>query len=184
LVNLFLRDATNLTLGSEEDTGRYSIQEDALSLLCEFDYPGNIRALKNFVFELTSYVIEHIPITTELVQSVVAKLRSQGNELVSRIPEVSNSPDVLSLQPKLNRITSEGDILLPLEVCVIREGETFKQWAARAKRCSIEATRQASGGTLKAAAERLNLSRDSLKNHLRRAKRTQDEALFEWKLDR
>jgi DNA-binding NtrC family response regulator len=27
-------------------------------LLCEVEYPGNIRALRNLIFELTSYVNE------------------------------------------------------------------------------------------------------------------------------
>ena len=30
-------------------------------------------------------------------------------------------------------------MVLPIEVRVLRSGETFKQWAARAKRSSIEA---------------------------------------------
>lgn len=46
----------------------------------------------------------------------------------------------------LNSIAREGDIILPLELCVLRREETFKQWSARAKRCSIEATRHATGG--------------------------------------
>src|SRR5687767_7097311 len=43
----------------------------------------------------------------------------------------------------LRSIAREGDIVLPLELCVLRRDETFKQWTARAKHSSIEAVRQA-----------------------------------------
>jgi hypothetical protein len=52
-------------------------------------------------------------------------------------------------------IADEGDIILPLELCVLRRGETFKQWTARAKSCSIQAARQATAGTVQSAAQRL-----------------------------
>jgi hypothetical protein len=76
-------------------------------------------------------------------------------------------------------IWSEGDIILPIELCVVRSGETFKQWTARAKRCSIESTRQATGGTMRSVAERSGLTRRSLKSYLHRAKRIQRQSLFE-----
>ena len=63
----------------------------------------------------------------------------------------------------------EGDIILPLGLCVLRCGETFKQWTARAKHCSIEEVRQTTGGTLRAVAERLRLTPLSLKSPLQRA---------------
>jgi DNA-binding NtrC family response regulator len=77
-------------------------------------------------------------------------------------------------------IADEGDIILPLELCVLRRGETFKQWTARAKRCSIQAARIATGGSLQSAAERLGLTRSSLQAHLHRAKQAQNETLFDW----
>ena len=52
----------------------------------------------------------------------------------------------------LTSIAKEGDIILPMELCVLRSEETLKQWAARAKRCSIEAARQATGGKMQAVA--------------------------------
>ena len=70
----------------------------------------------------------------------------------------------------------EGDIILPLELCVLRRGETFKQWTAHAKHCSIEAVRQTTGGPLRPVAERLGLTPFSLKSHLQRAKRDQNDA--------
>jgi hypothetical protein len=48
----------------------------------------------------------------------------------------------------------EGDIVLPVELCNLRRGETFKQWTARAKRCTIEAAGQDTGGTVQRVAER------------------------------
>jgi DNA-directed RNA polymerase specialized sigma24 family protein len=69
---------------------------------------------------------------------------------------------------------------LPLELCVLRRGETFRQWTARAKRCSIQAARSATGGSLQDAAKRLGLTRSSLQAHLHRAKRAQNETLFDW----
>jgi len=88
--------------------------------------------------------------------------------------------DSAGQQSFLRSIAREGDIILPPEVCVLRRGETFKQWTARAKRCSIEAARQASGGSMRSVAERLGLSRNSLLGHLHRARRVQHEALFDW----
>ena len=78
-------------------------------------------------------------------------------------------------------MTREGDIILPLELCVIRREETFSQWTARAKRCSIEAVRRATGGTMQTAAERLGLTRISLKNQLLRAKRLEKQTPFDCK---
>ena len=61
----------------------YWIEEDAAALLCQFDYPGNIRALRNLIYELTSYVEESEPISIELVQFVLAKLNSRGSNPVT-----------------------------------------------------------------------------------------------------
>jgi DNA-binding NtrC family response regulator len=88
----------------------------------------------------------------------------------------ANTDDNLALQVALRSMADEGDIILPLEVCLLRQGETFKQWTARAKRCSIEAAREAAGGTMRSAAERLGVTRSSLKGHLHRAKAMHNEA--------
>ncbi len=86
-----------------------------------------------------------------------------------------------STKQNFTSLAREGDIILPFEVCILRRGETFKQWTARAKRCSIEAARQATGGTMSSVARRLGLTCHSLKSHLQRAKRVQKEALFDWR---
>ena len=173
----------------------YWIEEDAAALLSQFDYPGNIRALRNLIYELTSYVEESEPISVDLVQFVLAKLNSRGsNPVTSSKRQTSPSfpgnaltsarsdanMDRAAQQSLLRSIAQEGDIVLPLELCVLRSGETFKQWTARAKRCSIQAARIATGGSLQSAAERLGLTRSSLQAHLHRAKRAGNKALFDW----
>jgi hypothetical protein len=71
----------------------------------------------------------------------------------------------------LRHLAQEGDIILPVEVCILRRGETFKQWAARVKQLSIEATCRTNGTrTMREAADRLGVSHSSLKSHLYRAR--------------
>src|SRR6185503_21078773 len=128
------------------------------------------------------YVNEDEAITEELVQFTLAKLNNR-NEFAetgggSGRKELSvDDVSVVRTVPKslLASIAQPGDIILPLEVCVLREGETFKQWTARAKRCSIEAARRSTGGRMEDVAKRLGLTRGSLKSHLRRAKRALNE---------
>jgi DNA-binding NtrC family response regulator len=57
LVTFYLREAGAMS-GSAVHSAAYSIGERAMELLCEYDYPGNIRALRNLVYELTSYINE------------------------------------------------------------------------------------------------------------------------------
>jgi DNA-binding NtrC family response regulator len=181
---------------TDEQRWTFRLEEDALSLLCELDYPGNIRALRNLIFQLTSYVNENKPIPIHLVQFVLAKLLSPGGNYVAGISDgqlpssdTSNcvpsatetqSVDQVSLQAFLSSIARDGDIVLPLELCVLRRDETFKQWTARAKRCTIETARQTTGGSMRSVAERLGLTRESLWSHLLRARRDQNEPLFDW----
>jgi DNA-binding NtrC family response regulator len=197
MIALYLREAAGAVAGHARQYESYQIDEGAAALLCQFDYPGNIRALRNLIYELTSYVSENEPISIELVQFVLAKLNSRGSNPLTNLngkrrsgssqfrnePTSADNPtsmDTVAQQSLLRSIAGEGDIILPLELCVLRRGETFKQWTARAKRCSIQAARRATGGTMQSAAERLGLTRSSLQAHLHRAKRAQDEALFDW----
>ena len=163
-------------------------------MLCEFDYPGNVRSLRNLVFELTGYVEDREWISVELVQSTVAQLRSRlagYGDLTSDLPkkfdavaEPYNDPDRI-VQPVtddsfLKSIAREGDVILPLELCILRHEETFKQWSARAKRCSIEAVHEVTGGSMRSAAARLGLTQNSLLGHLHRARQVQNQNLFDW----
>ena len=71
----------------------------------------------------------------------------------------------------LRLVAQDGDIVLPVEVCLLRRGETLRQWAARVKQLGIEtACRASDAGTMRGAAARLGLSHGSLKGHLHRAR--------------
>jgi DNA-binding NtrC family response regulator len=198
MIALFLCDAADAVAERAKHGETYRIEAEAIALLCAFDYPGNIRALRNLVYELTSYVGENEPISIELVQFVLAKLNSRGsnlvtstngkrqagspdpgNELLTSAANAANTNEAAQ-HSLLRSMADEGDIILPLELCVLRRGETFKQWTERAKRSSIQAARRATGGSLQSAAERLGLTRSSLQAHLHRAKRAQNEGLFDW----
>lgn len=201
MIALFLREAAGAIPEVAELNEPYRIEEDALALLCEFEYPGNVRTLRNLIYELTSYLEEDEPISIQLVQFAFAKLNYRIGSPITvtnyNRPEEdpvagggaissSNARNMRSaaLHAFLRDIASEGDIILPIELCVLRRGETFKQWTARAKRCSIDAARQATGGTMQSVAERLGLTRSSLMGHLNRAKQAQNEVLFDWKSER
>jgi transcriptional regulator with GAF, ATPase, and Fis domain len=188
IIDCYLRDAARPVANSLSPNKSYRIEQEAVELLCEFDFPGNIRVLRNLIYELTSYVTLDEPITAQLVAAALDKIRARELRMTANIVAsvrnelqsvLTHSDTVASnLQDALKSLASEGDIILPLEVCFIRQGETFRQWAARAKQCSIEAARQAAGGTLRSAADRLGATRSSLKGHLQRAKTTYSEVLM------
>jgi len=178
LIDNYLREAARAA-GRPDKGVPYLIERGAVELLCDFDYPGNIRVLRNLMYELTSYANEDEPISVEMVTAALDKVRARELLTTPPAPLAGADPDngeqafrnyALALQSVLRSMAGEGDIVLPLEVCLLRSGETFREWAARAKRCSIEATRHAAGGTMRGAAERLGVTRSSLKGHLHRAK--------------
>jgi len=143
----YLRDAARLN-----DRERpFTIETGAVHLLLEFDFPGNIRRLRNIVYELTSYVTNDAPIRTEDVCRYLANFNAK---------EVAEKT-----QPR------EGEILVPVDICIIRNGETLKQWEARVRKCAIEAARRDTG-LLSATASRLGLAPSTLKQNLRAASRT------------
>ncbi|CAN5860578.1 hypothetical protein BH18ACI4_BH18ACI4_23780 [soil metagenome] len=78
IVSRCLREAAEAVAKPANQREVYRIEEDALALLCEFEYPGNIRALRNLIYELTSYVDEE-PISIELVQFALARLTGARN---------------------------------------------------------------------------------------------------------
>jgi DNA-binding NtrC family response regulator len=180
IIDCYLRDAARPVANSSSPSQSYRIEREAVELLCGFDFPGNIRVLRNLIYELTSYVTLDEPITARLVEAALDKVRARELRMTADMvaPVRDELQSVLAhgdtvashLQDALRSLANEGDIILPLEVCFIRQGETFRQWAARAKQCSIEAARQEAGGTLRSAADRLGATRGSLKGHLQRAK--------------
>jgi DNA-binding NtrC family response regulator len=199
IIAFYLREAARAIASRANQSETYQIDEDAAALLCELEYPGNVRALRNLIYELTSYVDENEPISIELVQFVLKRLNFSGANHVdgttgnpqrdllrsnNSLPAAGDvNKESAAHESFLRSIAEEGDIILPIELCVLRRGETFKQWTARAKLCSIEAARKATGGTMQSAAQRLGLTRSSLRSHLQRAKRAQNEALFDWQRD-
>ena len=103
------------------------------------------------VYELTSYVVGDAPIRTEDVCRYLANFNAK---------EIAEKT-----QPR------EGEILVPVDICIIRNGETLKQWEARVRKCAIEAARRDTG-LLSATASRLGLAPSTLKQNLRAASRT------------
>jgi DNA-binding NtrC family response regulator len=135
MIDRFLSQAANLISESTNQRYRFQIDKEGLSLLCEFDYPGNVRSLRNLVFELTSYVADREWISVELVQSTVARLRSRHARfaVTSDVPNMFDgvaepepyNASVRIVQPVsedsfLKSIAREGDVILPLELCVLR----------------------------------------------------------------
>jgi len=177
LIAFYLREAAEAISTSDKDAGTYHIDEHAAVLLYEYDYPGNIRALRNLIYELTSYVNIGDVISEDLVLFTLGKARNREHSLSDSSlgrrdvikPNTISAGEVSTSH--LASIAKPGDIILPLELCVLRKDETFKQWTARAKRCSIEAVRDSHGGSMREVAQRLGLTRSSLRSHLRRAER-------------
>lgn len=58
--------------------------------------------------------------------------------------------------------------------------ETSSNGLSRAKRCSIQAARRATGGSLQNAEALLSFTRSSLQAYLHRAKQAQSEILFDF----
>jgi len=186
IVHHFLEEASTADT-IDPHNREYEITDEALALICQFEYPGNIRSLRNLVYELTSYVRDNEPIGLELVESAIERLRilkrckfiEPNGVKGSEAEDSSAANNNESVGAFLESIAREGDIILPLDLCVLRRDETFKQWTARAKRYSIEAARQSTNGTMQTVAERLGLTTASLKSHLLRARRAQNETLFD-----
>lgn len=186
LIAFYLREAAQAISMSDQDSGTYRLDERAAALLYEYDYPGNIRSLRNIIYELTSYVEEGGLISIELVRFVIRKLNLsnfKGN-VQNKWDALDSNRATDELNPSLplwpssslvDAMAKPNEIILPAEVCILREGETLLQWNARAKRCIIEAIRRTTGGSNKEVARRLGLTEDSLRGHLRRAKRALTE---------
>jgi transcriptional regulator with PAS, ATPase and Fis domain len=179
-IDLFLREAAETVSKLSGRAESYRIEAGAVEVMCAFDWVGNIRVLRNTIYELTSYVTNGETITMERVQNALARLNalatrgsvsntSRGNGFVSS--SFTSQDSMEEITETLRRFAQEGDIILPVEACILRRGETFKQWAARVKQLSIEATCRTNGTrTMREAADRLGVSHSSLKSHLYRAR--------------
>lgn len=140
------------------------VEKEAITVLSNYSWPGNVRQLRHVVERLVATALEGDVISAEVARQALPN----GHLAVgsTQLPFL-RSDEVDSF---LHSIAREGDIVLPLELCLLRHDETFKQWSARAKRCTINATRQATGGTFQTVAKRLGLTFGSLKGHLHRAR--------------
>jgi len=186
LIDAFLREASRTVSHSTSRAINYRIEAGAVEALCTHEWVGNVRVLRNTICELTSYVVNEELITMECVLQSITK--SNHKPRSSAAPPSSASDVVNSSSLKiaasqmhaedeaaalLQLFAQDGDIILPVEVCLLRRYETLDEWTARIKRCGIEAARRASrSGTMREAAVRLGVSECSLKSHHYRAGRT------------
>jgi hypothetical protein len=75
----------------------------------------------------------------DILRQVENKSAIKPKQAEIEVELLKNGPAQLvagKLQSYLGSIAKQGDIILPIELCVIRNGETFKQWIARAKQCT------------------------------------------------
>jgi DNA-binding NtrC family response regulator len=182
LIDLFLREAAATVSRLSGKKEEYPIETGAVELMCAAAWAGNIRVLRNTIYELTSFVAEGRPITMERVQTALTRLNAReprgSVSNTSRdggvVPATFTDQDSSTMEEVadiLRQFAQEGDIVLPVEVCILRRGETLRQWAARVKQLGIEATCRTNGaGTLREAASRLGVSHGSIKGHLYRAR--------------
>jgi len=181
LIDTFLREAAGAVAKSGGQREEYGIETGAVEMLCAHHWPGNIRVLRNTIYELTSHVREGETITMERASETLAWLSDDvgGADSAERDGAdvaLQNARGNLYSFPQLavalQALAQEGDIVLPLEVCVLRRGETLKEWMLRAKQCGIEAAwRASSTGKLREAAERLGLDYTNIKSQLSRTRR-------------
>lgn len=177
-VTLFLREAATEVSRASGHRAAYRIEVGAVEMLALHRWTGNLRALRNAVYELTSYTAANGLLTMEQVQAYLTEqIREHSRRIkssdVQRTKITDKASHTSEIQARLvldflRAIAEEGDIVLPIEVCVLRRGETLKQWTTRIKRCGIEAARHSSGGTLDQTAARLGLTRSSFKGQVRR----------------
>jgi transcriptional regulator with PAS, ATPase and Fis domain len=87
IIDYYLREAAS----AFGNGSRFQIEQEAVELLCAFDYPGNIRVLRNLIYELTSHVNLDELITTELVETSLVKLRSREPRQASPMVDAETS---------------------------------------------------------------------------------------------
>ncbi len=180
LIDLFLYEAAETVSKLTGQREEYLIETGAVEAMCAHNWFGNIRVLHNAIYELTSYVTNGEPITMERVSALLAWMNAdeRDTDSVQRdgadvAPEKAggNLYSSSQLAETLQALAQEGDIILPLEVCFLRRGETLKEWLLRVKQCGIEAAwRTSSSGKMREAATRLGLTRTNLKSQLHRTR--------------
>lgn len=174
LINFFLAEAAREQAKLTGANPAFSIESRGVELLCGFGWTGNIRMLRNTVLELTSYVEADESITSEAVRAHLAHLaeRHQSDGAAEGIvpaPGALKTPasarDVLTA---FGIVLEDGDMIVPLEACVVRRKETLDQWQDRATVSCID-TARADYGRWATAANRLGMVDVSLQHRRRNA---------------
>ena len=180
LIALFLREAAETVFKLTGRREEYLIETGAVEAMCAHDWFGNIRVLRNAIYELTSYVRDGEAVPMERVCAALAWLKEDAPDAgLARHDRMDNALEIgrenlhssAQVERSLQALAQEGDIILPFEVCVLRRDETLKQWLLRVKQCVIEAAWHASAsGKMREAAERLGLGYTNMKSQLHRTR--------------
>ncbi len=174
LINFFLAEAAREQAKLTGAPPAFSIESRGVELLCGFAWTGNIRMLRNTVLELTSYVTDDEPITGEAVRAHLMHLAEHhfsddGTEGIVPAPgtlkTAASARDVLAA---FGIALEDGDMIVPLEACVVRRKETLDQWQDRAMVSCIDAAR-IEHGRWASAADRLGMVDISLQHRRRNA---------------
>jgi transcriptional regulator with PAS, ATPase and Fis domain len=170
LINQFLKEASTTSIRLASERKHFNIECGAVALLHAFDWPGNIRMLRNSVFELTSYTDDSGVVRMEDVAEYLSSVPifkedvSTSNTILPSL-EIPSMEDIKGF---LEALANPGDIVIHPEICIIRKEETLYHWEGRTTQVAIEAARDKEGG-IELAANRLGLAPVSLKQRRRRA---------------
>lgn len=174
LINFFLTEAAREQAKLTGVCPAFSIELRGVELLCGFAWTGNIRMLRNTVLELTSFVMDDEPITSKAVRVHLAQLaehHSSGSaaEGTVQVPSaVKNSANVRDVLTAFGIVLEDGDMIVPLEACVVRRKETLDEWQDRAMVSCID-TARTEYGRWASAADRLGMVDVSLQHRRRNA---------------
>ena len=127
---------------------RFEIEDDAITELVVYDWPGNIRQLHNVLSRLATRTDEGMPITAAAARSEIARFQ----------PGTSN---------KQSTVASEKAVLLPADCRMLLQGESMEDFVNRLKRTLIESVRK-STGSMTHAAKRLQCDRTALQKLIAR----------------
>lgn len=126
----------------------FEIEDDAITELVVYDWPGNIRQLHNVLSRLATRTDEGKPITAAAARSEIARFQ----------PGTSN---------KQSTVASEKPVLLPADCRMLLQGESMEDFVNRLKRTLIESVRK-STGSMTHAAKRLQCDRTALQKLIAR----------------
>lgn len=169
LIDLFLVEATAAKEAMMGVRPEFKIESRGVELLCSFEWTGNIRELRNTIFELTSYVVNDQPITSEAVRSHLTILKNRHVVCNTRATPAAAKQEACAdesgikldafvlnggamtlastrkLLAALGIEVADNDIIVPLDACIVRSGETLGEWEARTVVSCIDATREKLG---------------------------------------